>query len=337
MNNDLYNVCELAKYAADMSVPVEDLPVPEAGSEGVAGMTNNAAMNPVSVGSAVYASPAEQMQLAKAKEIAAEAMAKQAATAPVAQPVADTPGLLQKGWNYAKDTAGKGWGWVKANPVKASLGTAATLGAIGAGVYGYNRYKKNKAEQEKTAAEGDPNVFQKGWNYAKDTAGKGWGWAKANPVKASLGTAAALGAIGAGVYGYNRYKKNKAEQEKTASAYYTGVYPEEAIYAMDSAAALYNDSLEKLAYAEELYADAANCLDYYGYMEKQANEFIPLAGSALGGAVGSVAGSMLGARFDAPRVGAAVGAAVGAPAGAALGNFVNAARGVEDEDPNIGY
>lgn len=75
---DFYNVCEMAKYAADLSVPVDQKPAPEAGSEGVAGMTNNATLSPVSVGASVYASPADAKALAEAKEQAAAVLAKQA-------------------------------------------------------------------------------------------------------------------------------------------------------------------------------------------------------------------------------------------------------------------
>lgn len=81
-----------------------------------------------------------------------------------------------------------------------------------------------------------------------------------------------------------------------------------------------------MAYAEELYADAADYLNYCDCMEKQANEFIPIAGSALGSAAGATAGAMIGGRFNAPRIGAGIGAAVGGAAGTALGNFVDAQR-----------
>lgn len=80
----------------------------------------------------------------------------------------------------------------------------------------------------------------------------------------------------AGKASYDAYKAWKAKRrenaEKTASIEETGIYPEEVVYAMDSAEALYDDCLEKMAYAEDLYADAADYLNYYDYLEKQANE-----------------------------------------------------------------
>lgn len=81
MNNslqNLYNACQMAKYAADLSIPVEQKPAPEAGGQPVAGMTNNATVNPMSVGSPVYAGPVDAKALAEAKEEAACILAKQA-------------------------------------------------------------------------------------------------------------------------------------------------------------------------------------------------------------------------------------------------------------------
>lgn len=279
MNNELYDICELAKCAADMSIPLEAQPAPEAGSEGVAGMTNNATLSPTSQGASVYASPSEQMQLAKAKQMAACAMAKQAA-------------------DEKK-------------------------------VYNYPATARDFYSKPKPAAK--PTFVQR----MKNTGKSGMNWIKNNKWKAGGGAAAALGIAGAAayamrdrekqasIYGYDPYEDY---MDKLASIDYTGIYPEEAAYAMDSAEALYDDCLEKMAYAEELYADAADYLNYCDCMEKQANEFVPIAGSALGSAAGATAGAMIGGRFDAPRIGAGIGAAVGGAAGTALGNFVAAAR-----------
>lgn len=70
--------CEFAKTAADMSLPLEMKPAPEAGSQAVAGMTNNATVDPNSVGAQVYADAIDAEALAQAKEQAAQVLAKQA-------------------------------------------------------------------------------------------------------------------------------------------------------------------------------------------------------------------------------------------------------------------
>lgn len=355
MNEELYNICEMAKVAADMSIPLEAQPVPEAGSEGVMGMTNNATLSPTSQGASVYASPSEQMQLAKAKQVAMCAMAKQAADEKTRwQKIKDT---ASEKYTSAKDTAAKGYKYVKdkgiaagkwagKNKLKAGLGAAAALGTAGGAAYAYGKYKEKQA-----AADLAPlNYFPKSpeeayadlhpYKYKARQAAK---WVKNNKLKAGLGAAAALGAAGGAAYAYGTHREKQASiyddaydyeyadyMDKLASIDETGIYPEEAAYAMDSAEALYNDCLEKMAYAEELYADAADYLDYYDYMEKQANEFVPIAGSALGSAAGATAGAMIGGRFNAPRAGAAIGAAVGGavggPAASALENFVATAR-----------
>lgn len=286
MNEELYNICELAKTAADMSIPLEGQPVPEAGSQGVMGMTNNATLSPTSAGASVYGDSFGQRMLAKAKEMAACARAKLAADEETATEPSEHEKYKAKFKNDAKKYIGSG---LAANALGAGALYAAKKGKLG--------------------------------------------------VAAGLGAAALPTALYSGVQGwkglYHGYKtlrtrpKNNAA-EKTASIEETGIYPEEAAYAMDSAEALYNDCLEKMAYAEELYADAADYLNYCDYMEKQANEFVPIAGSALGSAAGATAGAMIGGRFNAQRAGAALGAAVGGavggPAASALENFVATAR-----------
>lgn len=66
MYNDLYNACEFAKYAADMTIPVEAKPVPEAGSQVVQGMVDASRVNPVSVGAQTMADPIQQKALQEA-------------------------------------------------------------------------------------------------------------------------------------------------------------------------------------------------------------------------------------------------------------------------------
>lgn len=363
MNNELYDICELAKYAADMSIPLEAQPAPEAGSEGVLGMTNNATLSPTSQGASVYASPSEQMQLAKAKQIAACEMAKQAAEEKSRwQSVKDTVG---RGYGYVKDKGKAAWGYAKNHPGRVGAGVAGAAALGGAAAYGYNRYRNAKAELASRGISEDEaiNMYKNGVDPLAKTASFGDFKAGLNligqgiknrswkDVKTALQMtrdtipvskkqlaygAGAAAALGGAAYGYKKYKEKQASiygydpyedyMDKLASVDSTGIYPEEAAYAMDSAAALYDDCLEKMAYAEELYADAADYLNYCDYMEKQANEFIPIAGSALGSAAGATAGAMIGGRFNAPRIGAGIGAAVGGAAGTALGNFVDAQR-----------
>lgn len=73
MTNELFQACEFAKTAADMSIPVEPMPTPEPGSEAVDGMVNASMMDPTSVGAGTYAGAADQAALAQAKARAAAA------------------------------------------------------------------------------------------------------------------------------------------------------------------------------------------------------------------------------------------------------------------------
>lgn len=78
IQKQIYDACEMAKVAADLSIPVEQKPAPEAGSQHIMGMTNNATVNPNSVGASVYAGAVDAKALAEAKEEAACQLAKQA-------------------------------------------------------------------------------------------------------------------------------------------------------------------------------------------------------------------------------------------------------------------
>lgn len=79
MNTELMRACEMAKIAADMSLPLEKKPAPEAGSQPVQGMTDNSTFSPTSVGASTYAGAVDAAALAKARAAAAMAMSKQAA------------------------------------------------------------------------------------------------------------------------------------------------------------------------------------------------------------------------------------------------------------------
>lgn len=74
----LNQACEFAKVAADMTLPLEEKPAPEAGSQILQGMTNTATANPMSVGAQVYADVSDAEALAQAKEEAAQVLAKEA-------------------------------------------------------------------------------------------------------------------------------------------------------------------------------------------------------------------------------------------------------------------
>lgn len=73
ITQELFNACEFAKTAADMSIPVEPMPTPEPGSEAIDGMVNGSMMDPNSVGAGTYAGAVDQAALAQAKARAAAA------------------------------------------------------------------------------------------------------------------------------------------------------------------------------------------------------------------------------------------------------------------------
>lgn len=73
ITQELFDACEFAKTAADMSIPVEPMPTPEPGSEAIDGMVNGSMMDPNSVGAGTYAGAVDQAALAQAKARAAAA------------------------------------------------------------------------------------------------------------------------------------------------------------------------------------------------------------------------------------------------------------------------
>ena len=260
MNQELIAACEMAKLAADMSIPVEKKPAPEAGSQPVQGMTDNSTYSPTSVGASTYAGQVAQAALAKAREAAACALSKQAGAREKATEMA----------NRARDFAGK-------HP-KALKGVGAAAAAGGA-AYGakkaYDAYKEKQAAAE-----------------------------------------------------YYAEMEEAEYLDKLASVAEYGVAPEEAYLAAETAVDMYAECLEKMAYAEALFNEAD---EYFAAlesaeMEKQAAEYMPIAGSTLGSAIGATAGYVAGNRFNAPRNGAVIGAAIGGAAGSALGNFAAGLR-----------
>ena len=260
MNQELMRACEMAKLAADMSLPLEKKPAPEAGSQPVQGMTDNSTFSPTSVGASTYAGQVAQAALAKAREAAAMALSKQA-------------GAKEK----ATELAGRARDFANKNP-KALKGVGAAAAAGGA-AYGakkaYDAYKEKKAAAE-----------------------------------------------------YYAEREEAEYLDKLASVAEYGVAPEEAYLAAETAVDMYAECLEKMAYAEALFNEAD---EYFAAMEsaemeKQAAEYMPIAGSTLGSAIGATAGYVAGNRFNAPRNGAVIGAAIGGAAGSALGNFAAGLR-----------
>lgn len=143
MNQDLLKACELAKLAADMTVPLEKKPAPAPGSDVVPGMTTNT----------VYDEMVAQEALAKAKEIAA-CGAKTAGIVDIdkytGNPVA--PGkrdsainyVKQFGKNRAKDVADAA-NYAKTHKGRVGAGVAGLAAAGAAGAYAYNKLKEKRA------------------------------------------------------------------------------------------------------------------------------------------------------------------------------------------------
>ena len=143
MNQDLLKACELAKLAADMTVPLEKKPAPAPGSDVVPGMTTNT----------VYDEMVAQEALAKAKEIAA-CGAKTAGIVDVdkytGNPVA--PGkrdsavnyVKQFGKNRAKDVVDAA-NYAKTHKGRVGAGVAGLAAAGAAGAYAYNKLKEKRA------------------------------------------------------------------------------------------------------------------------------------------------------------------------------------------------
>ena len=232
MNQDLMKACELAKLAADMTVPLEKKPAPAPGSDVVPGMTTNT----------VYDEMVAQEALAKAKEIAACGTAKTAADeaasrmAKAKKAVSDF--VNAPAWKGKVRTVPGEGGTAKSveilrkvGPKRGYLaaGAAGLAAAGGAGAYAYNKLK------EKRAAAYD-------YVYGMDDMD---------------------GYID---YGYD---EDMAYAEKLAAAedYLT---VDDAVLAMDAAESMYADAMEKLAFAEDLYGEAAEFIVACDELEKEA-------------------------------------------------------------------
>lgn len=342
INKELNDVCQLVKKAADMTIPLEKKPVPEAGSEPVPGMTNNVTANPASPGMQVYGSSVDAAALAKAK------MKAQCVQAKTAAEVSDE-------YRHYSDRLSRDVGMSTALSVAtpiAALGLGAATknfkpalalnaaGTLGAGFYGargiYDAYKQMKARpKEKAAAAEEAKMLH---------AGKGGRQAAMEFLKKhkkSLGGAGAAAAAGAALYAYNRKKEASAEEydydmdyvNKLASVEETGVTPDEAYAAAEYAMDVYNDAMEKIAFAEDLWNESDEYFNTLEALEKEAAEYAPIAGSTIGGALGATAGLLAAGKYLAPGNaakaaigGAALGAAVGGAVPSALQHFAASVR-----------
>lgn len=196
MTDELFQACEFAKVAADMSIPAEPMPTPEPGSEAVDGMVNASMMDPNSVGAGTYAGAVDQAALAQAK-------ARAAAAAEAAQKTAAIEEAFEMGYYdaYAE--------YDEMNKI-ASVEDAYVMG-----------YEAAIAELEKFAGvkETASEYFGKGKEKVTDAAGRvanagrslasragvagraAIEYAKANPKQMAGAGAALAGLAGAGVAG----------------------------------------------------------------------------------------------------------------------------------------
>lgn len=348
MNQDLMKACELAKLAADMTVPLEKKPAPAPGSDVVPGMTTNT----------VYDEMVAQEALAKAKEIAA-CGAKTAGIVDIdkytGNPVA--PGkrdsavnyVKQFGKNRAKDVVDAA-NYAKTHKGRVGAGVAGLAAAGAAGAYAYNKLKEKRAAAYDYVYGMDDMDGYMDYDYDEmDYAEK-------------LAAAEDYLTVDDAVLAMDAAESMYADaMEKLAFA--EDLYGEAAEFIVAC------DELEKEAAEEPLLLpmgkgkknraikagrDAKDAVvnagryakthkgrvgagiaglaalggaGVYGYnklKEKRASEYAPLAGTAMGAAAGTTAGLALGSRFGGPRAGM-VGAALGAAAGAVGGNVAGAA------------
>ena len=348
MNQDLLKACELAKLAADMTVPLEKKPAPAPGSDVVPGMTTNT----------VYDEMVAQEALAKAKEIAA-CGAKTAGIVDIdkytGNPVA--PGqrdsainyVKQFGKNRAKDVVDAA-NYAKTHKGRVGAGVAGLAAAGAAGAYAYNKLKEKRAAAYDYVYGMDDIVGYTDSGYDDEMA-----------YAEKLAAAEDYLTVDDAVLAMDAAESMYADaMEKLAFA--EDLYGEAAEFIVAC------DELEKEAAEEPLLLpmgkgnknraikasrDAKDAVvnagryakthkgrvgagiaglaalggaGVYGYnklKEKRASEYAPLAGSAMGAAAGTTAGLALGSRFGGPRAGM-VGAALGAATGALGGNVAGA-------------
>ena len=349
MNQDLLKACELAKLAADMTVPLEKKPAPAPGSDVVPGMTTNT----------VYDEMVAQEALAKAKEIAA-CGAKTAGIVDIdkytGNPV--VPGsrdsainyVKQFGKNRAKDVVDAA-NYAKTHKARVGAGVAGLAAAGAVGAYAYNKLKEKRAAAYDYVYGMDDIAGYTDYGYDDEMA-----------YAEKLAAAEDYLTVDDAVLAMDAAESMYADaMEKLAFA--EDLYGEAAEFIVAC------DELEKEAAEEPLLLpmgkgnkngaiipagrDAKDAVvnagryakthkgrvgagiaglaalggaGVYGYnklKEKRASEYAPLAGSAMGAAAGTTAGLALGSRFGGPRAGM-VGAALGAATGALGGNVAGA-------------
>lgn len=348
MNQDLLKACELAKLAADMTVPLEKKPAPAPGSDVVPGMTTNT----------VYDEMVAQEALAKAKEIAA-CGAKTAGIVDIDKYTGNpaAPGkrdsavnyVKQFGKNRAKDVVDAA-NYAKTHKGRVGAGVAGLAAAGAAGAYAYNKLKEKRAAAYDYVYGMDDIVGYTDYGYDDEMA-----------YAEKLAAAEDYLTVDDAVLAMDAAESMYADaMEKLAFA--EDLYGEAAEFIVAC------DELEKEAAEEPLLLpmgkgnknraikagrDAKDAVvnagryaktrkgrvgagiaglaalggaGVYGYnklKEKRASEYAPLAGSAMGAAAGTTAGLALGSRFGGPRAGM-VGAALGAATGALGGNVAGA-------------
>ena len=319
------------------------------------------------------------------QKLAAEEEAAAAEEASMYQKAKDKIG---RGYNAAKDAVGRGYeatrGHLGRNKMRYGAG-AAGLAALGAGAYAYNRNKEASdmslyeyADLYKLAAEGDPSAYAKlkgkvrsgydyttgkisdGYNYTKGKAGEGYNYVKGKVGPAYGATrdhivrnkgryaagAAGVAGVGAAVAAYNQYQNKEASYDDFYDEY------EEVQLAKLAAEELYQDALEKLAFAEDLYDEAdfvckvaedlgagVDVAPVHSYTGSPLSAALSGAGIGMGTMAGALAGATLAGKlgpklapaFYAAHPGLAtgagiLGAGIGAAAPGALTAFVEKHR-----------
>lgn len=348
MNQDLMKACELAKLAADMTVPLEKKPAPAPGSDVVPGMTTNT----------VYDEMVAQEALAKAKEIAA-CGAKTAGIVDIdkytGNPVA--PGkrdsavnyVKQFGKNRAKDVVDAA-NYAKTHKGRVGAGVAGLAAAGAAGAYAYNKLKEKRAAAYDYVYGADDMAGYMDYDYdemdyaeklaaAEDYLTVDDAVLAMDAAESMYADAMEKLAFAEDLYGEaaefivacDELEKEAAE-EPLLLPMGKGKKNRAIKASRDAKDAVVNAGRYAKTHKGRVGAGIAGLAalggaGVYGYnklKEKRASEYAPLAGTAMGAAAGTTAGLALGSRFGGPRAGM-VGAALGAATGALGGSVAGAA------------
>ena len=363
MNQDLLKACELAKLAADMTVPLEKKPAPAPGSDVVPGMTTNT----------VYDEMVAQEALAKAKEIAACGTAKTAADE-AASRYQKAKEQVGKAYGYAKDKAGAGYNaakgagssaldYAKAHKGRIGAGVAGLAAAGAAGAYAYNKLKEKRAAAYDYVYGMDDIVGYTDYGYDEmdyaeklaaaedyltvDDAVLAMDAAESMYADAMEKLAFAEDLYGEAaefivacdelekdfeIDGTTRVAPEATSGEGLRAGRFANAKARARVAKAHAGAKMRAAGKAIAANKGKIGAGVAGLAalggaGVYGYnklKEKRASEYAPLAGTAMRAAAGTTAGLALGSRFGGPRAGM-VGAALGAAAGAVGGNVAGAA------------